>query len=95
MITTSPVANKYTGVFSAFFVNVSVIPVATAMVVQLKMPFVGSCRVVSVVMFIGPYAPVLPQSNALASSSELNPISAGTKKSMPRCTAEAHGFRKL
>ena len=51
---TSPVANKYTGVLSAFLVNVSVKPEATVIVVQLKIPLVGIARVVFDVTLIEP-----------------------------------------
>jgi hypothetical protein len=42
LITTSPVANKYTGVFNAFFVKDSVAPDEIVIVVQWKMPSGGN-----------------------------------------------------
>jgi hypothetical protein len=66
LIKTSPVANRYAGVFRALFVNLSVLPAATVREVQLKMPSGGNAMVVSSVMFHAPSAPVLPQSNGVA-----------------------------
>jgi hypothetical protein len=51
---TSLVASRYTGVFSAFGVNVKVALEATVIVVHLNMPSDGRAKVVLLVMFIGP-----------------------------------------
>jgi hypothetical protein len=61
---TSPVASIVTGVFSAFFLNVTVTPEGILIVVKLKIPLSGICSTVLAVGANSPSAPVLPLSNA-------------------------------
>ena len=55
------VASRYTGVFRGFLLNLRVTPGDTVMVVHRKMPSGGKLSVVSLVIFIGPYEPSLPE----------------------------------
>jgi hypothetical protein len=65
-IVTFPLASQTTGVLVAFFLNVTVTPVGTFMVVKLNTPLGGSSNSVFTVGLNAPSAPVLPLLNANA-----------------------------